>query len=109
MKKCLVFILLLTLVSCSKDKMISDFESKDNFVGVVVSKTENSVLLDIKQTPDFTYDKIAVPIDAIAKDSYTDLKENDLVMVYYDGIIMESYPAQVKNIYAIKLIEKIDD
>lgn len=103
MKKYVILLTLLLLSACSVEKKIEYFEDKDSFERVVVSTTNDSALLNVFQRADFTYPQIVIPIEAIAVDSYKDLEKNDSIIVYYDGVVMESDLAQVKEVYAIKL------
>lgn len=55
-----------------------------------------------------SYDRISVGTDSIGGEgalaALGEILEGDVIGVGYDGMIMESYPAQITGIFAIEII-----
>ena len=71
--------------------------SEANIKGIVKEATENSILIENENG------KYWVSLNVENKDSVTNFNIGDEVVVYYDGNIAESYPMQIKTVYAITL------
>lgn len=86
--------------------IIFSFSRSDISFKGVISNMEDSYIIvkplenerEIKSA-----DKISIPINLISE---IEAKERDTIEIVYDGIINESYPAQLGEIYSIKLIEE---
>lgn len=104
MKKTLLLILLLILTSCLTPKKVKDFRKEANFTAVIESIDQEIILVMVDQSDNFNDSLMYVSTKTEAIDSYTDFKVGDVVRVYFDGVIMESYPAQVYGVYAIELL-----
>ena len=108
MKKKLVAILLafaclFTMAGCGKRSLNYIIQHEDHITGVVREVHENYLLIYIEG---FGYPNGAdctVPLDVEYKDSMTHFNVGDVVTVYYEGGIMETYPLQVGHVYAILL------
>jgi len=75
------------------------------FVGVVKEVFEHSILVQISEEDrtriggNLTF----VSTNVYLSDSMTDFMSGDEVIVYFDGMILDSYPMQIMNVYAIFL------
>jgi ribosomal protein L21E len=76
-----------------------------NFTGVVVEVDSNSILVSVNEGEEArkSSDLIDVSLNVELKDSMTEFMSGDEVKVYYNGTILESYPAQLEKVYAILL------
>ncbi len=94
------------LIYCFKPMTMNDIYHKPNFTGVVIEISDKAILVSINKDEDEikSSDKISVSLDVKLKDSSTNFKVGDIVRVFYDGVILESYPAQIYTVYAILLI-----
>lgn len=52
-------------------------------------------------------DKIYVSTNVSGEQAVPELKVGDEVRIYYDGLIMETYPAQIGNVYEICLLKDV--
>lgn len=97
----LSFILALSLSGCKRNlDYIIDNEA--SIRGEVKELNDNSVLIE-NETGEYY-----VSLEVEYEDGMTDLSVGDKVAVYYDGLIAESYPMQINNVYAILLEEPAD-
>lgn len=98
----------LVLAYIFKPMTMNDIYKKPNVIGLVLEVNENSILILVSETEDEfkSSDKISVSLDVKLKDSMTDFKPFDVVNVFYDGKIAESYPAQINTVYAILLVDR---
>ena len=85
------------LIGCGKKSMNDIINSEANITGIVKEATENSILIENENG------KYWVSLNVENKDSVTNFNIGDEVVVYYDGNIAESYPMQIKTVYAITL------
>ena len=76
-----------------------------HFAGTVTEVYDNTILVSVNEGEDASRssDLISVSLNVKLKDSMTDFTVGDKVIVYYNGKIAESYPAQVNTVYAIVL------
>lgn len=72
-------------------------ENEPSITGIVNDTNENSILI---KNEDGEY---RVSLNVENKDSMTHFSIGDEVVVYYDGMIAESYPMQINKVYAITL------
>ena len=84
---------------------MNDIYNEPNFRGLVLEVSDNTILVAVNQEENEikSSDKISVSLDTKLKDSMTSFKVGDKVRVFYDGMILETYPGRVTNVYAILL------
>ena len=106
MKKLIALLLslicLLGLAGCSNRSMNYIIANEPNITGVVKEANENAILIE-NETGEYW-----VSLNVENKDSTTHFNLGDEVVVYYNGIIAESYPMQINTVYAITLKEPAD-
>ena len=80
--------------------------NKPNFTGIVTEVYDKAILVSVDETEDEfkSSDKILVSLDVKLKKSMINFEVGDKVKVFYDGSILEIYPASINNVYAIFLI-----
>jgi len=88
---------------------MNDIYKEPNFKGIVTEVSEHSILVSVSEDEDEfkSSDKISVSLNVKLKDSMTHFSVGDNVSVYYNGKIVETYPAQVKEVYAIILRDAV--
>lgn len=103
-----IFLLGNILVYLFKSMTMNDIYDKPNFTGIVTDIYEKSILVSVNEDEDEikSSDRIKVSLNAKLKDSMTSFKVGDKVRIFYDGTILESYPAQINTVYAILLINE---
>ena len=94
---CLTILFMFCLIGCGKKSMNDIINSEANITGIVKETTESSILIENENG------KYWVSLNVENKDSVTNFNIGDEVVVYYDGNIAESYPMQIKTVYAITL------
>ena len=106
MKKLIAVLLLLNcmlgLIGCSNRSMNYIIANEPNITGVVKEANEQSILIENEKG------EYWVSLNVENKDSTTHFNLGDEVVVYYNGIIAESYPMQINTVYAITLKEPAD-
>lgn len=107
MKKDIIFVIILTLmlvlVGCNNRNINYIIENEPIIVGIVKEVRDNSILMYIETEGYPNGLDVNVSLDVENTDSYTDVSVGDEVVVYYDGVIAESYPLQINTVYAITL------
>ena len=98
----LVMLCLLGLAGCSNRSMNYIIANEPNITGVVKEANEQSILIENEKG------EYWVSLNVENKDSTTHFNLGDEVVVYYNGIIAESYPMQINTVYAITLKEPAD-
>ena len=93
----LALICVLGLVGCNNRSMNYIISNEPSITGIVKETNENAILIE---NDDGEY---WVSLNVESKDSVTNFNVGDEVVVYYDGNIAESYPMQIKEVYAIIL------
>lgn len=86
--------------------VVFSFSRNDtSFKGVISHMEDSYVIVNPLENEEEikAADKISIPIKAIDE---IKVNEGDTIEIVYDGIIKESYPAQLGEIYSIKLIEE---
>lgn len=109
MKKGLLLLATLSLLSgCAKT--MHSVNEEPNFSATVVETDKNSILVEVAEGEDerSSSDLISVSLNVELKDSMTHFDVGDVVQIYYDGSIAESYPAQIHTVYAIMLSNSAD-
>lgn len=101
----LALMLILILAYIFKPMTMNDIYKEPNFKGTVIEVSENSILVSVNEDEDEfeSSDKISVSLNVKLKDSMTHFNVSDNVSVYYNGVILETDPVQVKEVYAIIL------
>ena len=92
----------------TKPLTINDvFQHKPNFSGTVVEiNDDNSILVKVNENEPIikSSDKIQVSLDVKMKGlSFRNFNIGDEISVYYEGINVDSYPAQINEVYGIIL------
>lgn len=98
MKRIVLIILccLLVLTGCNK-------KEEHSFIAKVIEVSSNSIIVEPDLLEDERKSSARFIIDL--KDNDTIYEIDDYVKIYYDGVIFESYPAQVEATKIEKLIE----
>lgn len=98
MKRIVLIILccLLVLTGCNK-------KEEHSFIAKVIEVSSNSIIVepDLLEDERKSSDRFIIDL----KDNDTIYEIDDYVKIYYDGVIFESYPAQVEATKIEKLIE----
>ena len=94
---CLTILFMFCLIGCGKKSMNDIINSESNIIGIVKETTENSILIENENG------KYWVSLNVENKDSVTNFNIGDEIVVYYDGMVAESYPMQINTVYAITL------
>lgn len=103
----LIMITVIVLVGCSKEELVEDVsDNKSNVRGVVKEVNEESILIESKDR--IHTGDIMVSLLTEREDNLTEFDVGDIIVVYYDGLIAESYPAQISNVHLIALESKAE-
>lgn len=96
------------LVCFFKPMTMNDIYSEPNFSGVVTDVSDKAIIVFVDEGEDElkSGDRMRVSLDVKLEDSRTHFDVGDKVKVFYDGVIAESYPAQINTVYAILLINE---
>lgn len=109
MKKITVLLLFscILFTACTSSNENDGYLEEVNFAGIVEEVNENTILVRVNEDEEEirSSDLISVSLDVEIEDSMADINIGDEVRVYYDGVVAESYPAQVNNVYAIELVD----
>ena len=89
--------IVLSLTGCSNRSMDDIIENEPNITGVVMDINDQSILIESANR------EYWVSLNVENKDSMTHFRIGDEVVVYYDGYVAETYPMQIKTVYAITL------
>ena len=89
--------IVLSLTGCSNRSMDDIIENEPNITGVVMDINDQSILIESANR------EYWVSLNVENKDSMTHFQIGDEVVVYYDGYVAETYPMQIKTVYAITL------
>lgn len=84
---------------------MNNVTGQPHFAGTVTEVYDQAIMVTVDEDEEAykSSDRIKVSLDVRLKDSMTDFLVGDNIVVYYDGTIAESYPAQVNTVYAIIL------
>lgn len=105
MKKLLIILLTLSLfcfAGCGLN--MNNVGKKPSFSGKVLEVHSSYILVDGENIGG-----VSVTRQTVLPEGSPDVSSGDTVTVYYDGNIMESYPAQLGEVYAIVITEKATD
>ena len=102
-------IILLALVSCVPRSMNYIIANEPSITGVVQEVHDTYILIYVETEGYPTGADCSVSLDVENKDGlYSPISVGDVVTVYFDGSIAESYPLQNNTVYAITLTEPAD-
>ena len=93
----LVLVCLLILTGCGNRTMNDIIASEPSITGVVKDTGEKAILIENDQG------EYWVSLNVENQDSMTSFRIGDEVVVYFDGMVAESYPMQINTVYAITL------
>ena len=110
--KCFLLCLCIPLVfisGCTIPVNMHNVHKEPHFAGVVVDVYDNSILVSVNEGEEArkSSDLIDVSLNVELKDGVSEYMSGDEVIVYYNGTILENYPARLEKVYAI-LIENRD-
>jgi hypothetical protein len=93
------------LSGCTTGITMKSVHNEPHFAGVVVEVFDGSILVSVDEGEAIrnSSDLIFVSLDVYLADSMTDFMSGDEVVVFFDGQVMETHPAQVSTVYAIML------
>ena len=101
MKKLLALVLalvcVLALAGCNNRSLNHIIANEPSITGIVKDTGEKAILIENENG------EYWVSLDAENKDSMTDFRIGDEVVVYFDGMVAETYPMQINGVYAIML------
>ena len=101
MKELIAFVLALVcvlgMVGCNSRSMNYIICNEPSITGIVKETGENAILIENDNG------EYWVSLNVENKDSMTHFSVGDEVVVYFDGMVAESYPMQIAKVYAIIL------
>lgn len=100
-------IIIVLLFACSKDININNVHKQPNFKGVVKEVSKQSILVFVDENEEEikSSDLISVSLDTVLKEEVLSFNPGDKVLIYYDGTISQSYPAQITKVYLITILD----
>lgn len=104
-----VFVFTLALTACENNSMDNIIENKPSVTGIVEKVYDDYIVVYSESAegyPDGS--RWSISLNVKNKDSYTDVAVGDEIVVYYDGMAMETEPLQVSTVYAITLKSPAD-
>ena len=106
---CSLVMILLALVGCAPRSMNYIIANEPSITGVVQEVHDTYILIYVETEGYPTGADCSVSLDVENKDGlYSPISVGDMVTVYFDGNIAESYPLQINTVYAITLTELAD-
>ncbi len=100
----LVSLCVLSLVGCDTKSMNYIIENKPSVTGIVQEVQDTYVIMCSENAEGYPNGSTwSIPLNVENKDSYTDIVVGDEIVMYYDGMAMETDPLQVNTVYAITL------
>ena len=100
----LALIFVLGLVGCNNNSLNDIIENEPSVTGIVEEVYDNYVIMHSDTAEGYPNgSRWSIPLNVENKDSYTDIVVGDEIVVYYDGMAMETYPLQMGTVYAITL------
>lgn len=103
-----IFIVSIVIACTIKKTTMNDIYNKPNFKGIVLDVWDGGILVSVDDEEDEikSSDKISVSFDTKLKDEMSNFQVGDKVKIFYDGTILESYPAQIHTVYKILTTNK---
>ena len=98
----LVLVCLLILAGCGNRTMNDIIANEPSITGIVKDIGEKAILIENEQG------EYWVSLNVENQDSMTSFRIGDEVVVYFDGMVAESYPMQINRVYAITLTTPAD-
>ena len=100
----LVMLFALGLIGCNNKSMNYIISNKPCVTGIVEEVHGDYFIMYSETAEGYPNgSRWSVSLHAENKDSYTDVVVGDEVVMYYDGMAMETDPLQVSKVYAITL------
>ena len=100
----LVMLFMFDLIGCNNKSMNYFISIKPSVTGIVEEVHGDYFIMYSETAEGYPNgSRWSVSLNAENKDSYTDVVEGDEVVMYYDGMAMETDPLQVSKVYAITL------
>ena len=93
----MALVCLLTLAGCDNKSMNDIIANEPNITGFVKDTGEHAILIENENG------EYWVSLNVQNKDSMTHFTIGDEVVVYFDGMVAESSPMQIINVYTITL------
>ena len=108
MKKLITLVLALVcvlgLVGCNTQSMDYIIENKPSVTGIVEEVHDDYIIMYSETADGYPNgSRWSISLNVENKDSYTDVAVGDEIVMYYDGMAMETEPLQVSTVYAITL------
>ena len=97
----ILVIFILMLSGCDRKE-----QRRVSLKGQVLEVKEQYILIELLEEESLSADKITVSTQVKDSQKVPDLKEGDCVKILYDGIILESYPAKINQVYEIQLLSE---
>lgn len=91
-----IILLVLLLTGCKRD--LNDIIENEPNISGIVTETQDGAILIQAESGDYW-----VSLDVEYSDSMTHFNVGDEAVVYYDGVVAESWPMQINGVYAITL------
>lgn len=98
--------LVVLFLGCSNRNEIPKGNSA--FQATVLEVHEKSILVELLEGEEIrkSADKISVSLDLVSTKEVPKLEEETRVSIVYNGDVQESYPAQIKTVFAIYLVDE---
>lgn len=93
----LALVCALALAGCNNRSLNYIIENEPSITGIVRDTVPNAILIENENG------EYWVSLNVENKDSMTSFNLGDEVVVYFDGMVAESYPMQINTVYAITL------
>ena len=117
MKKIYVLILCMLIVSLILTGCLDSAQSDEvSFNAIVLENNQTHLLVEPEEGSSElrSADRITISVSKAAllnsldaEIEITDIKAGDRIQVYYDGVIAESYPAQINGCHKVKVLEAV--
>ncbi|MDR3084923.1 MAG: YobA family protein [Christensenellaceae bacterium] len=104
-KMALLCLCALWLAGCKPPLNINTVLKEPHFAGTVEEVRESSFLVRVADGEALrsSSDLVEVSLDVELKDTRVELMSGDELTIYYDGEVLESYPARIRRVYAVQL------
>ena len=105
-----ILLVIICAIACHTPTMNDVIQSAPSFRGTVMEVTDTAVLVKVAEDEEEsqTSDTIWVSLDVELEDGRITCYVGEGICVYYDGTILETYPAQVNNVYGMTLVRPSD-
>lgn len=103
---------ILFLAGCGETVTTPVESEQAYFEATVLGVTEHTLLVEplADEEERKSSDRISVGTDRISEEdslaALAEVREGDVVEIGYDGIIMESYPAQLDGVFSIEIVKE---